>query len=99
MFEALACGIPIASAPWDDAEHLFPAGSYLRASDGAEMKNALRTLLHDRDLAAALTTAGLQTIAERHTCRHRALELLGIVDSIRGPRHSEDAFRLQEALS
>jgi spore maturation protein CgeB len=99
MFEALACGIPVASAPWDDAEHLFPPGSYLRASDGAEMKNALRTLLHDRDLAAALTTAGLQTIAERHTCRHRVLELLGIVDSLHGPRHSEDASRLQEALS
>jgi spore maturation protein CgeB len=99
MFEALACGIPVASAPWDDVENLFPAGSYLRASDGAEMKNALRTLLHDRDCATALTTAGLQTIAERHTCRHRALELLGIVDSIRGPRHSEDASRLQEALS
>jgi spore maturation protein CgeB len=99
MFEALACGIPVASAPWDDAEHLFPAGSYLRASDGVEMKNALRTLLHDRDLAAALTTAGLQTIAERHTCRHRVLELLGIVDSLHGPRHSEDASRLQEALS
>jgi spore maturation protein CgeB len=99
MFEALACGIPVASAPWDDAEHLFPAGSYLRASDGAEMKNALRTLLHDRDLAAALTTAGLQTIAERHTCRHRVLELLGIVDSLHGPRHSEDTSRLQDALS
>jgi spore maturation protein CgeB len=99
MFEAMACGIPIASAPWDDVEHLFPPGSYLRAADGAAMKNALQALLHDRELAAAMTTAGLQTIAERHTCRHRALELLGIVDSIRGPRHSLTASRLQEALS
>ena len=24
VFEALACGIPLVSAPWDDAEHLFP---------------------------------------------------------------------------
>ena len=99
MFEALACGIPVASAPWDDVENLFPQGTYLSVADGAEMKDALQALLHDRDLATALTTAGLQTIAERHTCRHRALELLGIVDSIRGPRHSEDASRLQEALS
>jgi spore maturation protein CgeB len=45
-----------------------------------------------------MTTAGLQTIADRHTCRHRALELLGIVDSVRGPRHSDAASRLQEAL-
>jgi len=99
MFETLACGIPVASAPWDDVEHLFPPGAYLSVADGAEMKNALQALLHDRDLATALTTAGLQTIAERHTCRHRVLELLGIVDSLHGPRHSEDASRLQEALS
>jgi spore maturation protein CgeB len=99
MFEALACGTPIASAPWDDVENLFPPGSYLRAADGTEMKNALKALLHDRELVGALTTAGLQTIAERHTCRHRALELLGIVDSIRGPRQSEAASLLQEVLS
>ena len=99
MFEALACGIPIASAPWDDVENLFPPGTYLRAGDGIGMKAALLALLHDRELAAALTRAGLRTIAERHTCRHRALELLGIVDSIRGPRRSETASHLQEALS
>jgi spore maturation protein CgeB len=99
MFEALACGIPVASAPWDDIENLFPRGTYLSVAHGAEMKHALQALLHDRELAAALTTAGLQTIAEHHTCRHRALELLGIVDSIRGPRHSDAASRLQEALT
>jgi spore maturation protein CgeB len=99
MFEALACGIPIASAPWDDIENLFPQGTYLSVANGAEMKHALQALLHDRDLAAALTTAGLQTIAERHTCRHRALELLGIVDSLHGPQHSDAASRLQEALT
>ena len=25
-FEALACGIPLVSAPWHDAEHLFRDG-------------------------------------------------------------------------
>jgi spore maturation protein CgeB len=99
MFEALACGIPIASAPWDDAEGLFPQGSYLRVADGADMKKALLALRHDGELAAALKTAGLRTIAERHTCRHRALELLNIVDSIRGPRQHQSGPRLQEALS
>jgi spore maturation protein CgeB len=99
MFEALACGIPIVSAPWDDFESLFPPGSYLRAADGTEMKEALWVLLHDRELAAAMTATGLQTIVERHTCRHRVLELLSIVDSIRGPRRSETASHLQEALS
>jgi spore maturation protein CgeB len=99
MFEAMACGIPVASAPWDDVENLFPSGSYLRAANGAEMKEALHALLHDPELAAAVLTAGLQTIAERHTCRHRVLELLGVVDSIRGSRQPDPASRLEEALS
>jgi spore maturation protein CgeB len=98
MFEAMACGIPVASAPWDDVESLFPPDSYLRAANGAQMKDALQALLHDPELAAAVTTAGLQTIAERHTCGHRALELLDVVDSIRGSRR-HPASRLEEALS
>jgi spore maturation protein CgeB len=99
MFEAMACGIPVASAPWNDVENLFPPGSYLRAANGAQMKDALQALLHDPELGATVTTAGLQTIAERHTCRHRALELLGIVDSIHGSRRPYPASRLEEALS
>ena len=99
MFEAMACGIPVASAPWNDVENLFPPDSYLRAANGAQMKDALQALLHDPELAAAVITAGLQTIAERHTCRHRALELLGVVDSIRGSRQRHPASRLEEALS
>jgi spore maturation protein CgeB len=99
MFEAMACGIPIVSAPWDDIENLFPPESFLRAADGAEMKDALLALLRDPELSTAVTAAGLQTIAERHTCRHRALELLSIVDSVRGSRHQPVPSRLEEALS
>jgi spore maturation protein CgeB len=99
MFEAMACGIPIVSAPWDDVENLFPPGSYMRAADGAQMKDALLALLRDPELSAAVMAAGLQTITERHTCRHRALELLGIVDSVRSSRLHRSQTRLQEALS
>jgi len=99
MFEAMACGIPIVSAPWDDVENLFAPGSYLRAADGAEMKDALLALLHDPELSTAVTAAGLQTIAERHTCRHRALELLAIVDSVRGSRRHRSPTLLEAALS
>jgi spore maturation protein CgeB len=99
MFEAMACGIPIVSAPWDDVENLFPPGSYLRAADGAQMKDALRALLCDPELSMAVTAAGLQTITERHTCRHRALELFGIVDSVRGSPHHRSPTRPEEALS
>jgi spore maturation protein CgeB len=80
VFEALACGIPLISAPWDDAENLFTAGKdYLRVRDGEEMKRRLRDVLSDGDLAASLAAAGLETIKARHTCRHRVDELLTIL--------------------
>ncbi len=87
MFEAMACGIPIISAPWDDVEAMFPPSSYLRAGNQTEMKDAMLALLSDRDFARCMTETGLRVIRERHTCRHRALELLCIVDEIHG-RHS-----------
>ena len=83
VFEALACGIPLISAPWSDVEGLFPESAYLQAADGAGMKRALRAVLDDRDLAAAMVATGLRTIRERHTCRHRAQQLLDIVGGIR----------------
>jgi spore maturation protein CgeB len=82
VFEALACGIPLVSAPWDDAERLFREGDYLRARDGRELMTLLGEVLHDRGLAAELARHGRQTILERHTCAHRARELLAIVARI-----------------
>jgi spore maturation protein CgeB len=77
MFEALACGIPLISAPWRDCEHLLePGEDYLVANDGTEMRKQLRTLLNDPERAAALAERGRRTIAARHTCAHRVDELL-----------------------
>ena len=91
VFEALACGIPLLSAPWNDAESLFTAGSdYLQAQTAAEMETLMRDLLHDSDLRSALAAHGLATIRARHTCAHRVEELLAIVGSLRG-------FAAQEA--
>jgi spore maturation protein CgeB len=84
MFEALACGIPLVSAPWSDDEGLFPAGCYLCVSSGDGMKAALSALLRDPDLARAISREGLRAVLARHTCRHRALELVGIVDDLSG---------------
>ena len=78
-FEALACGIPLVSAPWDDAEGLFrPGRDFLVARDGEEMRGHLRAVLRDAGLAADLRRSGLETIAARHTCAHRVDELLAI---------------------
>jgi len=76
VFEALACGIPLISAPWNDAEGLFrPGEDFLFVNDGEEMAAELRRVLSDRGLAASLSAAGLETIRNRHTCAHRVNEL------------------------
>jgi spore maturation protein CgeB len=82
-FEALACGIPLVSAPWRDDDHLFTAGKdYLVANDGAEMKRQLRAVLEDQGLAKSLADHGRETVLARHTCAHRVDELLAILKEL-----------------
>jgi spore maturation protein CgeB len=91
VFEALACGIPLVSAPWRDQEGLFrPGQDYLMARDTAEMTRHLNALLHDQDLAQAVVASGLQRIRERHTCAHRVDELLTIVTTIAAQREARE---------
>jgi spore maturation protein CgeB len=79
VFEALACGIPLVSAPWDDVEGLFtPGRDFLTARDGREMRAALAMLLAEPALAAQLAADGRRTIEQRHSCAHRVDELLAI---------------------
>jgi spore maturation protein CgeB len=78
-FEALACGIPLVSAPWSDAEGLFsPGHDYLVAADGEEMIRHLRRLLVEPERARALAERGRRAILARHSCAHRTDELLAI---------------------
>ncbi len=79
IFEALACGIPLISAPWQDVEGLFtPGRDFIVAPDGAAMRAALRAVLNDPELAEELAAHGLRTVRERHTCAHRVDELFAI---------------------
>ena len=92
-FEALACGIPLVCAPWEDSEHLFsPGKDYLVARDGAEMKQHLQSVLADPQLAGALSFHGRKTILQRHTCAHRVDELMGIYHSIDSSLSSDEAM-------
>ena len=85
VFEALACGIPLLSAPWSDSEGLFrPGEDFLFARDGAEMAGHMRAIRADAELRASLVEHGLETIRARHTCAHRAQELLGVVAELKG---------------
>jgi spore maturation protein CgeB len=83
VFEALACGIPLVCAPWSDTEHLFRVGrDFMMASDRPAMTQRLRDLAQDPALRAELAASGLETILARHTCAHRAAELLAIVATL-----------------
>jgi spore maturation protein CgeB len=82
MFEALACGIPLVSAPWHDVEGLFPSGAYMTARNTQEMIAMLDLSLRDSAFAIEVARAGTQCIQARHTCRHRVEQLLGISEGL-----------------
>jgi spore maturation protein CgeB len=83
-FEALACQIPLLSAPWRDAGRSFAVGQdFIMVRDGDEMKQALARVLTDGNVAQALRESGLRRVLERHTCAHRARQLLRLVRVLR----------------
>ena len=83
VFEALACGIPLLSAPWSDSEGLFRVGQdLLMAQSGAEMTRMLAAIRDDADLRASVARCGLETILARHTCAHRVDELFVVLDRL-----------------
>jgi spore maturation protein CgeB len=95
VFEALACGIPLASAPWQDSEGLFrPGQDFLIARNGAEMTRHLRALANDAMLRTSLAASGLARIRARHTCTHRADELLAIAARLAAASPEAPAFGL-----
>lgn len=84
VFEALACGIPLASAYWRDTEGLFsPGGDFLIARNSTEMERHLKALANDAGLRKELARNGLEAIRARHSCKQRADELLQILETFR----------------
>ena len=78
-FEAMACKIPLLSAPWEDAEKLFtPGKDYLVAQNGQDMMILLAKVLTETNFTETMVNHAYQTVASRHTCDHRAEELLDI---------------------
>jgi spore maturation protein CgeB len=80
VFEALACGIPLICAPWEDVEGLFsPGEDYLVAETGTSMRQMLASVLANPEEARCMAEHGRNTILDRHTCAHRIDELLEIL--------------------
>jgi spore maturation protein CgeB len=94
-FEAMACGIPLISAPWEDGEGLFRTEQdYLVARDAMEMREAMEAIVEYPELAEQLRASGLETIRARHTCAHRVDELLAIDAELRGEGRGEPAVEV-----
>jgi spore maturation protein CgeB len=80
VFEALACGAALISLPWPDTDHLFTAGQdYVVAHSPDEMRDLIDWLTHDTAARTALGQHGYETILARHTCGHRADQILEIL--------------------
>jgi spore maturation protein CgeB len=83
VFEALACGVPLLCSPWRDEENLFsPGQDYWVACDGHDLQAKLENLLANEKTQRRLGEHGLKTILERHTCTHRAQQLISIYEEI-----------------
>jgi spore maturation protein CgeB len=83
MFEAMACGSPLVCSPWVDSEGLFRAGQdYVCVPDGKAMQTELVALLSDDAARAQIAANGLETIQRRHTCAHRAQQLMEIIGEL-----------------
>lgn len=83
VFEALACGIPLICAPWQDTENLFtPGKDYLIAANGNEMKKQMQKIFNEPQLASHLSENGYNTIIQKHTCAHRVKQLMKICEQL-----------------
>jgi spore maturation protein CgeB len=83
VFEALACGIPLISTPWNDSEELFRPGDYISVRDPSQAETAFLSIINDPEGAAKMAARGLKTVLERHTCAHRVRQLMDFFNGIR----------------
>ncbi|HEY5959023.1 MAG TPA: glycosyltransferase [Polyangiaceae bacterium] len=82
VFEALACGIPLICAPWEDSEQLFRQDDFIVVRSGRAMRDAMFDLLHDERARKEQAARGLRSILEKHTCSHRAEQLESIASAL-----------------
>jgi spore maturation protein CgeB len=79
VLEALACAVPVVTAPWDECEQMFtPDVDLVVARDGRDMERCMVALHSDPEFARFIGANGYQTVVSRHTCEHRVQELLAI---------------------
>lgn len=100
LFEAMACGIPLVSARWQDAGGLATPGEhFLVAEDGDAMTAHLEALLQRPGTRRHLALSGLRAIHGAHSCAHRVDRLLAIIQDIAAqPEPVAERVRLASAM-
>jgi spore maturation protein CgeB len=80
-FELAAAGAAIVANPYDGIERWFEPGSELLVvEDAAEAVEAYRRLLDDPGEAEAMGRRARERVLDEHTYRHRARQLLDLVN-------------------
>jgi spore maturation protein CgeB len=80
VFEALATGACLISLPWPDTDRLFTERQdYVVAHSPDEMRELIAWLCADDTARESFGRHGRETILERHTCGHRADQLLELL--------------------
>ncbi|MGI9148421.1 MAG: CgeB family protein [Chloroflexota bacterium] len=80
VFEALATRTCLISLPWEDTDGLFCAGrDFAVANSPDEMCELISWLCRDDVARQRIATDGYRTVLARHTCAHRAGELLTLL--------------------
>lgn len=83
MFEAMACRAFLLCSPWQDDEGLFRREQdYVCASSGEAMRAILHEMSRDEAARSQIAENGFNTILQRHTCAHRAAELITICQEL-----------------
>ncbi|PYV47136.1 MAG: hypothetical protein DMG94_07375 [Acidobacteria bacterium] len=78
-----ACGVPVVCSPWEDHEQLFkPNEDFICVPNGRVMKAEIAHLLRDDAARGQLSKSALETIQQRHTCRHRAIQFQDICQEL-----------------
>jgi spore maturation protein CgeB len=80
IFEALASRACLISLPWADTDELFtPGRDFAVARSPDEMRELIDWLCHDDGARQSFAEHGYATIHARHTCGHRARQLLALL--------------------
>jgi len=83
MFEVMACRAFLLCSPWQDDEGLFRREQdYISTTSGTAMRETLREMSRDEAARSQIAENGFNTILQRHTCAHRAAELIAICQEL-----------------